>query len=163
MMEGQRARPMNVIHSDQPLDIRPPTIFLCGPTPRTREIASWRPQALELLHELKFAGTILVPERRDWEASFDYLAQVEWEFEGLRRADALLFWIPRDVEHLPGFTTNVEFGRFVDSGRLVYGRPEGRPHNRYLDWLYERVTHQRPFNTLADTVACAIDRATRKK
>jgi hypothetical protein len=150
---------MNVIHSDQHLDVGSRAIFLCGPTPRTSDVASWRPGAIEMLRTLGFSGTVLVPERREWNAAFDYLDQVEWEFEGLRRSDVLLFWIPRDVARLPGFTTNVEFGRFVDSGRIVYGRPDGCPHNRYLDWLYERITGQTPCRTLADTVEQAIRRA----
>jgi hypothetical protein len=39
---------------------------------------------------------------------------------------------------------------------VVYGRPEGRPHNRYLDWLYEKLTGRSPHNTLADTIRAAV-------
>jgi hypothetical protein len=84
---------------------------------------------------------------------------VEWEFAALERADVLLFWVPRDTESLPGFTTNVEFGRYVGSGRMVYGRPEGRPHNRYLDWLFEKLTGRSPQSTLIDTVRVALQLA----
>ncbi len=106
--------------------------------------------------DLGFTGTVLIPERRGWESGFDYLDQVEWEFAGLERATAILFWIPRDLEELPGFTTNVEFGRYVGCGRMVYGRPDGRPHNRYLDWMFEKVTGRSPHDTLADTIQDAI-------
>lgn len=147
---------MDANYSDQPLVIRGPSLFLGGPTPRSHSIKSWRPEAVRILNDLGFPGTVLIPERREWDVRFDYLDQVEWEFTGLERADALLFWVPRDLDHLPGFTTNVEFGRYVGSGRVVYGRPEGRPHNRYLDWLYEKLTGRSPHNTLADTIGAAI-------
>ena len=150
---------MPVFYSDQPFTISPPSLFLAGPTPRERAIQSWRPRAIEILSSLGFSGTVLVPERRDWETRFDYFDQVEWEFAGLEAADALLFWVPRDSENLPGFTTNVEFGRYVGSGRMVYGRPDGCPHNRYLDWLYSRVTNRNPYTSLAETVQAAIELA----
>jgi hypothetical protein len=60
-------------------------------------------------------------------ARFSYLDQVEWEYAGLESCTAVAFWVPRQLPTLPGFTTNVEFGRYVDSGRCVYGRPDGAP------------------------------------
>jgi hypothetical protein len=60
------------------------------------------------------------------------------------------------LETLPGFTTNVEFGRYVGSGRCVYGRPEGAPHTRYLDWLYTKLTGKRPEKTLRETLRVAV-------
>lgn len=150
---------MQILYSDQPFGISGPSLFLAGPTPRTRDITSWRQEALQLLNVHGFSGTVLIPERHDWQSRFDYLDQVEWEFAGLEQASALLFWIPRDAETLPGFTTNVEFGRYVCSGRMIYGRPEDRPHNRYLDWLYTKLTGQAPHTTLADTIAASVELA----
>jgi hypothetical protein len=57
--------PMNVVFADEPLEFRPPSLFLAGPTPRSAEVASWRPGALHILSELGFGGSVLVPERRD--------------------------------------------------------------------------------------------------
>jgi hypothetical protein len=139
-----------------------PSIFLGGPTPRDGRVPSWRPDALAILERLGFAGIVLVPERRDWKARFDYLDQVEWEFEGLERADVLAFWVPRDMATLPGFTTNVEFGRYVGGGRVVYGRPDGALHTRYLDWLYGRCTGLLPCRTLEDTLRAAVARTAEK-
>jgi hypothetical protein len=151
---------MNVVFADQAIELTPPSIFLGGPTPRSRDVVSWRPEALDLLRGLGFGGTVLVPERRDWSAKFDYLDQVEWEFAGLEGCSVIAFWVPRDTT-LPGFTTNVEFGRYVGSGRCVYGRPDGAPHTRYLDWLYGKVTGGRPEVSLAATLMAAAERAGR--
>jgi hypothetical protein len=108
---------MNVLYAGEVLALSQPSIFLAGPTPRQPEVPSWRPLALDLLRGLDFAGTVLVPERRDWSVRFSYLDQVEWEHQGLEGCSVIAFWVPRDLERLPGFTTNVEFGRYTGSVR----------------------------------------------
>jgi hypothetical protein len=148
---------MHILFADQPLEVRPPSIFLAGPTPRSVDVPSWRPEALDILRGLKFAGAVLVPERRDWTVQFDYLDQVEWEYNGLESCTVVAFWVPRDPSALPGFTTNVEFGRYVGSGRCVYGRPAGAPQTRYLDWLYRKLTGRQPTTTLPQTLASAVE------
>src|SRR5262249_44966669 len=104
---------MQVFYSDQQPLIRHPSLFLAGPTPRSNLVASWRPDALGILRQLGFTGIVLVPERRDLSAKVSYLDQVEWEYAGLETCSVLAFWVPRELESLPGFTTNVEFGRYV--------------------------------------------------
>jgi hypothetical protein len=149
---------MNVVFSDQPVVLARPSIFLAGPTPRSEVVRSWRPEALAHLRDLGFGGTVLVPERRG-RAGFDYRGQVEWEFAGLEGCSVVAFWVPRDVGTLPGFTTNVEFGRYVGSGRCVYGRPDGAPHTGYLDWLYAKLTGRDPTTTLRETMGAAVGMA----
>jgi hypothetical protein len=162
MTEATDPPPTNAIFSDQPLDFRPPSLFLAGPTPRREGVKSWRPEAILVLKRLGFVGTVLVPERRDRAARFSYMDQVEWEFAALEAATALAFWAPRDLDALPGFTTNVEFGRYVGSGRCVYGRPDGAPHTRYLDWLYHKLTGRLPENALEATLRAAVELAERR-
>jgi hypothetical protein len=58
-----------------------------------------------------------------------------------------------------GFTSNVEFGRYVGSGRVVYGRPDGAPHTRYLDWLYQKLAGGVPAATLDETLQNAVETA----
>ena len=108
---------------------------------------------------MNFTGTVLIPERRDWTKRFDYSDQVEWEFLGLESAKRIVFWIPRNLETLPGFTTNVEFGRYVGSGRILYGRPPDAPHTSYLDWLYQKMTGQEPISDLASLIRTATEKA----
>ena len=38
------------------------SISLCGPTPRDNSILSWRADALKILKNLNFDGTVFVPE-----------------------------------------------------------------------------------------------------
>jgi len=128
-----RVSAMQVVYARQPFprSFRR-AIFLAGPTPRSPEVRSWRPDALTELAARGFDGVVFVPEDSDGSRRFDYVDQVEWEEEGLRLADAIVFWIPRDLATLPGFTTNVEWGVWHDSGKAVLGAPPGAPKNEYL-------------------------------
>jgi hypothetical protein len=150
---------MKAVFSDHEPIFDGPSIFLAGPTPRSAEVVSWRQEALRIAERLGFSGTLLLPERQDWAQAFDYDHQVEWEHTCLEAATVIMFWVPRDLVTLPGFTTNVEFGRYVGSGRCVYGRPAGAAKNRYLDWLYHKLTGATPQTTLDSTVRTAVARA----
>lgn len=133
------------------------SIFLAGPTPRSAAVASWRPQALALLQQRGFTGVVFVPEDHGGVFRGSYLDQVEWERAALSASDVILFWVPRDLKTLPGFTTNVEFGTWVTSGRCVLGFPEDAPKCRYLGWLADRE-HVPRRATLADTIDAALKR-----
>lgn len=148
---------MNVIYSDQPMKIvQRPALFLAGPTPRlSKPCPSWRPDALEWLKCVDC--TVLVPEYSSFRPMRSYDAQVEWEWEGLHSCDVIVFWVPRELETMPAFTTNVEFGYYIDKKPSVYGRPNNAPKTTYLDWLYDRVTGKKPYSTLADTLSAALE------
>src|SRR5262245_31723132 len=140
------------VKGEPPPKLDLPPIEPAPKEPGSSDVVSWRPEALDLLRRLGFGGMVLVPERIDWSVKFDYVDQVEWEYTGLEGCSVIAFWVPRDLTALLGFTTNVEFGRYVGSVRCVYGRPDGAPHTRCLDWLYERITRKRPEATLAATL-----------
>lgn len=113
------------------------SVFLAGPTPRSNYVSSWRPGALRFLQEKGFEGTIFIPEPRDNNfgkklSDEEWQSQVEWEREGLKRADCILFWVPRRMDILPGLTTNVEFGLYAHFGKSVLGMPEDAEHVRGL-------------------------------
>ena len=38
---------------------------------------------------------------------------------------------------MPAFTTNVEFGYWLHSGKVIYGHPNNAKKVKYLDWLYK--------------------------
>lgn len=124
-------------------DVIPPQaggIFLAGPTPRDAAIQSWRPQALALLEQLGYTGTVYVPEAADWQPHADYTGQIEWEWAALDAADKIVFWVPRNLQSMPALTTNVEFGLYVKSGKAVLGYPPEAEKMRYLDALAKRFS-----------------------
>lgn len=134
------------------------SIFLAGPTLRIPG-RSWRQDACELMSEHDV--DVFVPEPPDHspfvglEEGPGYGDQVEWEHRGLEIADTIVFWVPRDLIRLPGFTTNVEFGMWCRSGKVILGHPPGAPKMRYLDHL--AVKYAIPmFHTLKETIQRAL-------
>ena len=127
---------------DDPSERTPPIIFLAGPTPRDSETPSWRPEAIALLSELGFTGSVCIPEdppnRSERSPSFDSVAQIEWEERCLKMADVIVFWVPRELKKMPAFTTNIEWGRWHRSGKVVLGHPAGAPHTAYMDYYAKK-------------------------
>lgn len=137
------------------LESLPKSIFLAGPTPRHAATVSWRPEALRILEDLAFDGQVFVPESPDWGAHGHYDDQLHWEWEALNLCTVVVFWVPRDLETMPAFTTNVEFGLLIQSGKLILGFPEAAPKMAYLAKLARR--HGAPvFHTLEDTLKAAV-------
>lgn len=142
---------MDIVYAQEPTPEKiNNSAFLVGPTPRDKNTLSWRPQMIKLLADRGFDGTIFTPEPRDGEWHRDYFSQTGWEKKHLDMADVILAWVPRELSHMPAFTTNVEFGRYITSNRLVYGRPDNAPKTRYLDWMYETECNLLPHNTMED-------------
>lgn len=129
---------LQVNYSDQEVILARKSIFLAGPTPRDEAVHSWRPYAIKLLREMGFDGVVYVPEYETGEVLHNYDNQIEWEWKALDQAGAILFWVPRNLETMPAFTTNVEFGYWVRDDRAFYGRPSSAVLVRYLDSLYKR-------------------------
>ncbi|MEO5949690.1 MAG: nucleoside 2-deoxyribosyltransferase domain-containing protein [Candidatus Saccharimonas sp.] len=115
------------------------SVFLAGPTPRDQKATSWRPDAIEKLKAAHFDGVIFVPEARDGVWHGDKAAQIEWEERCLHLSDCIMFWVPRNLETMLALTTNVEFGRWEDSGRVVYGAPHSAVRNDYLAYYAEKL------------------------
>jgi hypothetical protein len=150
---------MQVVYALQPLQ---KSIFLAGPTPRDPQTESWRQEALTILEALAilepFDGQVFVPEADDWTAHNNYDAQVNWEWEAIDQSTVVVFWIPRDLVSMPAFTTNVEFGLKIQSGRVILGHPTNAPKCGYLDALASRFNTP-VYSTLSDTLRAAIERA----
>ncbi|MCX4545706.1 nucleoside 2-deoxyribosyltransferase domain-containing protein [Streptomyces sp. NBC_01565] len=153
---------INLVWAREPLPGDRPSVFLAGPTPRAGgSTPSWRPDAIaELAAQWTGSGplTVLVPEDRNGFRAVHYDDQVDWEIAARAGADAILFWIPRDMSDMPGLTTNVEFGLDVTTGKAVLGCPPDCPdpeRNRYLVHVARR--HGVPvLSTLTDTVRAAL-------
>ncbi|UJR10967.1 hypothetical protein I4U23_015152 [Adineta vaga] len=153
---------MQLIFADYPVPFEiTKSLFLAGPSPRDIHSLDWRHEALHCLST--FDGTVFIPipehqfhaknrDERVNAASWTYDNQIAWECECRHVADLIVFWIPRDVKGgMPGFTTNIEFGEDLHSGKIVYGRPDNAEKCRYLDKRMEEL--QLPiFTSLTDTL-----------
>lgn len=135
------------------------SVFLAGPTPRTPDVPTWRPAALEEIErrwDRPGRLAVFLPEPRDGAVWPDYDRQRSWELYWGDRCDEVLFWIPRGPG-MPALTTNDEFGRWKDTGRVVLGTPPGAERVRYQR-DYATDNHIPLADTLADTVTAALDR-----
>lgn len=132
-------------------------IFLAGPTPRDKEVESWRSDAINVLKNIGFDGTILVPERIDGKYD-DYGYQIGWEQRRLALANCIAFWVPRNLTNMHGLTTNDEFGywRAVAPKKLVFGAPKEAVRVSYQ--LYKAKQIGIPcFDTIEETMKGALN------
>ena len=147
---------MDVIYSIEEEKINSaPSIFLAGPTSRDPQELSWRPAALYYLNYLGFNGRVFVPEPKpglSWDWGFE--EQVEWEERHLIRASKIVFWIPRS-EKMPGYTTNIEFGRWSCFGKIFVGWPENSLKMRYIAYYVKKLMIPSA-HTLYDTLSLAV-------
>lgn len=153
---------MIVNYSDQEIIKGKKSIFLAGPTPRGEQEHSWRKDACHQLEEPGFDGVVYVPEYSSWKPKEDYVDQAMWERKALAEATIILFWIPRKLPELPAFTTNVEFGYWLPSRKVIYGRPDNATKIKYLDWLYELDYQKKPFNNLNELVQAAMNEVNKR-
>lgn len=131
------------------------SIFLAGPSPRG-DIAdwngTWRSEAIAILKRIGYDGHVFIPLPVTGQT---YEETTAWEEHFLELADQIVFWVPRS-DDLPGFTTNVEFGEWMDSGKVNLGYPVGTPKMRFLDRKAEKygvaINH-----TLEGTLRTAVD------
>jgi hypothetical protein len=157
---------VNAVWAREPLPADGPSVFLAGPTPRSSDVPSWRPAAIAMLESTWHSPsplTVFTPESRGGKRAIEYHDQVEWEHRALDTARVIMFWIPRDIRTLPGFTTNVEYGVWAASGKVVLGCPPGCPNperNRYLIW-HARHLGVPVAETLPETVNTALHMLTR--
>jgi hypothetical protein len=114
---------------------RPPTSWTVEPGGRTVFLAGsiemgatddWQARLVTLLPDDVVA---LNPRREDWDSSWrqsidepSFREQVEWELDGLERADLIATWF---VPGTKAPITLLELGLFARSGKVVVGCPDG--------------------------------------
>ena len=150
---------MIINYSDQKVLKGQKSIFLAGPTPRGGTVESWITDACKFLEKIGFDAVVYVPEYSTLRQKEDYVDQAEWEREALSNASVIAFWIPRILPDMPAFTTNIEFGYWIHSGKILYGRPDEAKKVKYLDWLYKTDTNKEPYNSLEELLTNSINLA----
>lgn len=148
---------MKTIYAGETIENNKKSIFLAGPSPRNKKVISWRKEAIEILKELRFDGIVYIPEPRNGEYPENYINQIEWEEEALNKANCILFWIPRDLKELPGYTTNDEWGYWKGKSpeKLVLGVPDNSPKTKYQ--IYYAKKYNIPFSeNLKETIINAL-------
>ncbi len=147
---------MKVYYSNEKIKKGQKSIFLAGTTAKDVN-NDWRNKVVELLESKGFDGVVYNPDYTNLEIKNSYEDQLKWELKGVSEATAVLFWIERDIPERPGLTTNVEFGYWLHSGRVVYGRPDTSVKCLYLDMLYKLKTGKTPCKTLEALVDNVLD------
>lgn len=153
---------MNIRFSDQKLFLDMNSIFLAGPTMRNSSfLKSWRLKACDILEELKFNGTVYVPEfytDRNF-GDNDYINQTKWEWACLDAAGVIVFWVPRQMKDMPALTTNIEFGRYLTKKKdsVILGYPKYAEKMKYMDLLYRTETGRVAETTLENTLRAAVN------
>lgn len=139
---------MLVNYSDKEVIKGNNSIFLAGPTPRNANVISWRGDALNILNDLNFDGIVYVPEDEAKGWILDDDKKFLWERNALTAATVIAFWVPRKLPEMPAFSTNVEFGYWIHTGKVIYGRPDDAERKGYLDRLYKFDVKRDPINNL---------------
>jgi hypothetical protein len=103
-----------------------PTLFLAGSI-EMGTAADWQAQLVNSLGARRV--TILNPRRDDWDATWrqsidepKFRGQVEWELDGLERADLVAMWFAPDTR---APITLLELGLSARAGKVVVGCPDG--------------------------------------
>jgi hypothetical protein len=161
----------------------PRSIFLAGPTARGALRTPWRAEALQLLEERGFNGTLVIPEFRSGlfeELGPKRFAQppspipamrdsshniLRWETTGIEQVTVTLFWMPfvigeiSDPASLPGFTTRAEVSRELarDPSRLVLGMPAGAQSSGHIRF-HAHQAGVKIAATLEETIDAALGR-----
>jgi calcineurin-like phosphoesterase family protein len=114
-------------------------VYLAGPTHRITDnqnklIPSYRDEIIDIFKKLDFKGTLVIPEwiNNKKPSDWSYNKQVNWEKSAMYQASKIMFWIPRNLDTLPAFTTNIEFGEWLNSGKIIVGSPVDAVKNDYL-------------------------------
>ncbi len=122
-----------------------PCVFLAGSI-EMGTATNWQRQSERALDDVDehaaWELTILNPRRNDWDASWtqsidtpEFRAQVEWELDGLERADVIAMYFAPDTK---APISLLELGLIATSGKAVVLCPEGFWRKGNVDIVCQR-------------------------
>lgn len=146
---------MNIVYTKESLtENTKPTIFLAGPVPRDHHPEHWRKDAIDYLDQKQFTGTVYCPMLQGCQYIPDHEyngTHMDWEYDAMHKSDLILFWMPRDMKRYLALTSNIEWGMWFDTGKVVLGYPTDAEHMDHIHHFAERheiaIAH-----TLHDTI-----------
>lgn len=136
-----------------------PVIFLAGPIQGAED---WQTAATKMV---RHRATTANPRRPEFHSG-DFDSQVKWETYWLNRADAIVFWLAPEHEHLCerayAQTTRFELGEWSLKAphKISVGADPKFPGLRYLKTRFQHT--MKIFDSLEKTVEHAVDRAMKK-
>ena len=155
---------MDLVYSGDSYQKLKKSIFLAGPTPRDKDVLSWRGEAIELFLKHGFDGTLVIPEEMNkpyYENENNY-EEIKWDLKALMDSDVVMMWMPRGSDML-GLSSNVEFGYLLNKGNMIYGRPNEAFRCELLDYLYKEKLGREYADSLEKTVINTIKFINRKE
>ncbi|HEY5920949.1 MAG TPA: nucleoside 2-deoxyribosyltransferase domain-containing protein [Kofleriaceae bacterium] len=138
------------------------TIFLAGSI-EMGTADDWQSALVGLLGQRSL--TVLNPRREDWDASWrqsidnaQFREQVQWELDGLERADVIAMWFAPETK---APVTLLELGLVARTGKLVIGCPDGFWRKGNVEVVCERFGIQlaASWATFVEAVCGKLDRA----
>lgn len=135
------------------------SVFLAGPSSEHR----WRPDAVRMLRDGGFSGTIIIPEFRSGvfdKSRFDdgqpssipgmsrsSQKIMEWETRGIENASLMLVWMAYtgfdDPRHWTGLSTRGEVARAIESDQRRPGLVLGMPPDAFRSGQDRYHAHRR--------------------
>lgn len=148
---------MRIIYPDERIPKNKKSIFLGGTIALGRK-SDWRKEAIQKLEKAGYDGIVFNPDYTDIpkEKQNSYEEQILWEINAIKACTAAIFWIDRDLKKRPGLTTNVEFGYWLNTGKVFYGRPDTSEKCFYLDYIYKLQGFSNPSNNLDDLIKITL-------
>jgi calcineurin-like phosphoesterase family protein len=127
-------------------------VFLAGPI---QGVHDWQTEDIPDLGE---GITLINPRRAEHpDPTFDWNEQVSWETAALRVSDYVLFWVPKEEEHIEGRdyaqTTKIELMENLARGKnIVFGIDPEVHTRRYLVHKFEAYTNRKAHDNLEDCI-----------
>jgi len=144
---------MRIVYPSERIPKNKKSIFLAGTISSDRK-NDWRQLVISKLEKAGYNGIVLNPDYTDIaeDQRNTYEDQILWEINAIKTSTATMFWIDRDLKTRPGLTTNVEFGYWLNTDKIFYGRPDTSEKCFYLDYIYKLQGFSNPANNLDDLV-----------
>ena len=135
------------------------SIFLAGPVYNTGLEKSWRDIVIYTLKQLNYTGVVFIPEMRDG-GRCDYTLEIhEWENRCIACSDFILMNLYKNIEKgIYGLTSNIEFGRYINSKKLVLNFTDSYDF-KYMEYVSD--VHKIPsFTNMYSAVKFCVENST---